>query len=78
MVSIPEVFTDDSTIYPMTPTPVKKPSARKSLCIFTNILDMRKKNSARRVGATKYKRKTIKYGTTPWELKKTENGVQNQ
>ena len=29
MVSTPEVFTDDSPLSPMTPTPFKKPSARK-------------------------------------------------
>ena len=34
MVSTPEVFTDDSPISTMTSTPVNKPSARKSLCIF--------------------------------------------
>ena len=43
MVSNPEGFTNDSPISPMTPTPVKKPSARKSLCLFTNILDVKKK-----------------------------------
>ena len=42
MVSTPEGFTDNSPISPITSTPVKKPSARKSLCMFTNIL-MRKK-----------------------------------
>ena len=36
MVSTPEVFTDNSPISPMKPTPVKKPSAQKSLCMFTN------------------------------------------
>ena len=38
MVSTPEGFTNDSPIYPMTSTPVKKPRARKSMCMFTNIL----------------------------------------
>ena len=37
MVSNPEEFTDNSLISPMTLTPIKKPSARKSLCLFTNI-----------------------------------------
>ena len=37
MVSTPEGFTNDSPISPITSTPVKKPSARKSLCMFTNI-----------------------------------------
>ena len=33
MVSTTEGFTDDSTISPMTSTPVKKPSVQKSLCL---------------------------------------------
>ena len=69
MVSTPEVFTNDSTISPTTSTPVKKPSARKSLCLFTNILDAKKEAATRQFGAAKYKRKEIKYGTTPWSLK---------
>ena len=64
MVSTPEVSTNNSTISPMTPTPVKKPSARKSLCLFTNILDAKKKTDTRLVGDAKSKRKAIKYGTT--------------
>ena len=43
MVSSPKVFTNNSTISPTTPTPVNKPSARKSLCLFTNILDAKRK-----------------------------------
>ena len=53
----------------MSPTTVKKQSARKSLCIFTNILNVKNKTATRRVGAYKSKRKAIKYGTTPWALK---------
>ena len=34
MVSTPEGFINNSPGYSMTPTPVKKPSARKSLCIY--------------------------------------------
>ena len=37
IVSTPEGFTKNSPISPMTSTPVKKPSAQKSLCLFTNI-----------------------------------------
>ena len=54
----------------MTSTLVKKPSARKALCLFTNILDVKKKSANRQVGASKSKRKVIKYGTTPCALKK--------
>ena len=37
MVSTPEVGTDNSTNVPIKSTPVKKPSARKLMCLFTNI-----------------------------------------
>ena len=70
IVSTPGGFTDDSPISPMTSTSVKKPSARKPLCIFTNILDVKNKTATRRVWAAKYKCKAIKYETIPWALKK--------
>ena len=44
----------------MNTTQVKKPSARKSLCLFTNILDVKKKNAICPVGSAKSKRKEIK------------------
>ena len=42
MVYTTERFTNDSTISTMTSTPVKKPRAQKSLCMFTNILYVKK------------------------------------
>ena len=42
--------------------------------MFTNILYVNKKTDYRRVGATKYKRKTIKYGNTAWALKQKRKG----
>ena len=42
MVSTTERFTNESPIYLMTSTPVKKLRAQKSLCLFTNILDVKK------------------------------------
>ena len=69
MFSTHEGFTDNSPRSPMTPTPVKKLSARKSLCLFTTILDVKNKTAIRRVGYTKLKRKAITSGTTPWALK---------
>ena len=71
MVSTPEVFTNNSPISPMTLSPVKKISARKSLCVFTNVLDINKKTAYRRVGSDKSKYKAIKYGNTPWSFKKS-------
>ena len=72
-VSTPEGFTNNSPISPMKPTPYKKPIARKSLCMLTNILDV-KKTAFRQVGAAKSKRKAIKYGNTPWSLTKKRKG----
>ena len=68
MVSTTKGFTDNSLIYPMKPTKVKKPSAQKSLCMFTNILDVNKKTAYRQVGAAKYKLKSIKSVNTTWAL----------
>ena len=58
----------------MNPTPVKEPSAQKSLFMFTNILDVNKKTAYRRVGAAKSKSKVIIYGNTPWALKQNQKG----
>ena len=43
MVSTTELFSNNSAISPTTPTSVKKLSARKSLCLFTNMFDVKKK-----------------------------------
>ena len=43
MFYTPEGFTNNSTIYPIISTPVKKLSAGKSLCLFTNILYVKNK-----------------------------------
>ena len=72
MISNPEGFNYNSPISPMTPTPVKKPSARKSLCLFTKILDAKNKTAVRQVRAEKSKHKAIKSGNTPREMKKSE------
>ena len=58
----------------MTSIPVNKPSSQKSLCVFTNILEVKKKNICRQVGAARSKRKAIKYGNTPWALKQNRKG----
>ena len=73
LVSTPEIFIDNSPISPMISTPVKKPRARKSLCMFSNVLYV-KKNACRRVRAAKSKRKAIKFGNTPWSFKQKRRG----
>ena len=56
-----------------TSTPVKKPSAWKSLCMFTKVLKV-KKTAYYRVGDAKSKRKAVKFGSTSWALKQKRKG----
>ena len=58
ILSTPEGVTDNSPNVHMTSTPVKKPSARKSLCLFKNILDVKPKTAKRCFMAAKSKRVT--------------------
>ena len=76
MVSTPEEVTDDSPGLPMNQTTVKKPSARKSLCLFTNIFDVKDKTAKRCVGAAESKLRAIKVGNSPW--KKIKRAFKNQ
>ena len=75
MVLNPDGFVDNSPNLPMTSTPVKKPSARKSLCLFTNIFDVKKKTEKRRFVAAKSRRKSMKVGNSLW-TQKNEKGIQ--
>ena len=63
IVSTPERFTDNIPISPGPPMIVKKCSARKSLHLFTEVLDVKNKTSVRQVVACKSKRKAIKSGS---------------
>ena len=73
MFSNTEGFADNSPISPLTPTPINKPSARKLLCMFTNILKM-KKTAYRWFGSTQSKRKAVKFVNKPWALKQNRKG----
>ena len=44
MVSTPEGFTNNSTVSPMTPTPSKKPNARKKTVSFHQHIRCKKEN----------------------------------
>ena len=66
MVLNPDGFVDNSPNVPMTSTPVKKPSASKSLCLFTNIFDVKKKTEKLCIGDAKSKRRSMKLGTSLW------------
>ena len=78
MVLSLEGVTNENPNVPMTPTPVKKPSARKSLCLFTNIFDVLKPPAKRRIGAVKSKRIAMKVGNSLWAQKKTIRALKNQ
>ena len=74
MVYTPEKVTDDIYILVMTQTTVQKASARKSLCLFTNIFDVKKKTEKRHVGATKSNCRSIKVGISLWTNETKRNG----
>ena len=74
MISTTEGFTDNGPRSSMKPTLDKKPSARKSLCLFTNILDVKNKTSGCRVRDAKSNHKPIKARNTPWVLKPKRKG----
>ena len=59
ILSTPEEVTDNSPNVHMTASTVKKPSARKSLCLFTNILYVKPKTSKRCIVAEKSKHKSM-------------------
>ena len=60
ILSTPERVTYNSPNVHMTSTPVKKPSARKALCLFTNIMDVQPKTAKRCFVAAKSRRKARK------------------
>ena len=69
ILSSPEWFTYNCPNVNMTLTPIKKPSVRKSLCLFTNILDVKPTTAKRRIVAAKSKRKSMKVGNNLWTNK---------
>ena len=74
MVSTPYGVTDNSPNVPMKSTAVKKPSARKSMCLFTNILDGKPKTAKNCIVAAKSKRRSMKVGTSQWTNKTKRKG----
>ena len=58
----------------MTSTPVKTPSARKSLCLFTNILDVKPKTENCRIVDAKSKRRAMKVVTSQWTKRINQKG----
>ena len=74
LLSTPEGVTDNSHNVHMTSSPAKKPSASKSLCLFTNILDVKPKTAKRRFVTAKSKRKAMKVGNNIWTKKTKRKG----
>ena len=74
MLLTPEEVTNESSHVPMKSSPVKTRSARKALCLFTNILYVKPKTSKRRIVAEKSKRKAMKVGNSLWTKKKKLKG----
>ena len=79
ILSTPEEVTDNSPNVHMASKPVKKPSARKSLCLFTNILDVKPTTAKRRFVAAKLKLKSMKVCNSLWTKKnKKKRAFKNQ
>ena len=76
ILSTPEGVTDNSPNLHLTSLPVKKPSARKSLCLFTKILDVQHKTAKRRFVAARSGRKAMKECNSLWTKKQNEKGIQ--
>ena len=72
ILSTPEGVTDNSPNVHLTSSPAKKPSARKSLCLFTNILAVKHTTAKRRFVAAKYRRKSTKVCNNLWTKKQTK------
>ena len=77
ILSTPEGVTYNSLNVHMPSSPVKKPSARKLLCLFTNILDVKPTTAKRRFFAAKSRRKSMKLCNSLW-TKKTKRAFKNQ
>ena len=73
ILSTPEGVTDNSPNVPLTSTPVKKPSASKSLCVFTTIFYVKPRTARRHFVAAKSKRKSMKIGNSLWTRGKKRN-----
>ena len=79
MVLTPEGVTYDSPNVHIKSSPFKKPIARKSLCLFTNILDVKPTTEKRRFVAAKFRHKAMKMCNNLWTKKiKKKREFKNQ
>ena len=78
MVATPEGVIDKSPNVPLTSTKFKKLSARKSLCLFTNILNVRTKTGKLRIVAANPNVEPLKLVITCGQIKQNKKGIKNQ
>ena len=78
IISNPDGVTDHSPNVHMTSAPVKKPSARKSLCLFTNILDVKPTTAKRSFVAAESRRKSMKVCNSLCKNKKGHSKINEQ
>ena len=76
MVSTPEEINDDSPSLNTKITAGLKPIARKSLHLFTNIFDVKKRTSIRCVGASQSKLRSINDISSLWTNKTNVKDIQ--
>ena len=69
IVSTLEGVKDNSPDVTMKSTPGKKPSAGKSLCLFSNTLDVKPKKAKRHIVAEKLNCRAMNVGTSQWTKK---------
>ena len=69
MVSTTEGVKYNIPDVPMKSTPGKKPSAGKSLCLFSNTLDVKPKKAKRHIVAEKLNCRAMNVGTSQWTKK---------
>ena len=74
ILSTPEGVVDNSHNVHMPSIPVNKPSASKSLCLFTDILDVKPTTAKRRFVAAKSRRKAMKVCNSLWTKKPKRKG----
>ena len=75
ILSTPGEFTYNSPNVNLTSSPVNKSSARKSICLFTNILDVQPKTAKCRFVAEKSRHKAMKVCNSLWTKKTNKKGI---
>ena len=75
MVSTPEEVTDVSPVLRINQTIVKKPSARKSLCLFTNVFDVKNITNSVVLNLQNHNSESLNLEIDCGLIKKTKKGI---